>query len=55
LIQCAYKLLAFDVPCDALLADVDSERAVPGDDTYRLDNQWGHFCWWREKFFGAEM
>ena len=54
LIQCAYDLLAFDGPGDALLADIDSRCAVPGDDTYRLDNQWGHFCWWRERFFGAE-
>jgi len=54
LIQCAYNLLAFDGPGDVLLAEMDSGDAVPGDDTYRLDNQWGHFCWWRERFFSAE-
>jgi len=54
LIQCAYNLLAFDGPGDALLAEMDCQAAVPGDDTYQLDNQWGHFCWWRERFFGAE-
>jgi len=52
LIQCAYELLAFGKPCDLLLAEMESWRDVPEDDQYRLDNSWGHFCWWREKFFG---
>jgi hypothetical protein len=52
LIQCAYELLAFEKPCDKLLAEIDSWPGVPEDDTYKLDNPWGHFCWWREKFFG---
>jgi preprotein translocase subunit Sec63 len=52
LIKCAYELLAFDRPCDALLVEMDSRPDVPEDDKYRLDNSWGHFCWWREKFFG---
>jgi hypothetical protein len=51
LIKCAYELLAFDRPCDMLLAQVGAWRKVPEDDTYRLDNSWGHFCWWRERFF----
>jgi preprotein translocase subunit Sec63 len=51
LIKCAYDLLAFDKPCDALLSKTDSWQDAPQDDKYRLDNSWGHFCWWREKFF----
>jgi len=54
LIQCAYELLAFDKPCDELLARTDSWSNVPENDKYRLENRWGHFCWWREKFFGPE-
>ena len=54
LIKCAYELLALNKPCDELLADADSWSNVPEDSEYRLDNRWGHFCWWREKFFGSE-
>jgi hypothetical protein len=52
LIKCAYELLAFDRPCDTLLVEMDGWQDAPEDDKYRLDNPWGHFCWWREKFFG---
>ncbi len=52
LVKCAYELLAFDKPCDALLTEMDAWLMVPEDDKYKLDNPWGHFCWWREKFFG---
>jgi len=53
LVKCAYELLAFDKPCNELFAEIDSWPGVPEDDKYRLDNPWGHFCWWREKFFGS--
>ncbi len=53
LVRCAYELLAFDKPCDALLAEDRVRPDVPADETYRLDNAWGHFCWWRDKFFGS--
>lgn len=52
LIKGAYELLAFDKPCDELLANAAAWSNAPEDDKYRLDNRWGHFCWWREKFFG---
>jgi len=52
LVRCAYELLAFDKPCNVLLAEIDSWPGAPEGDKYRLDNPWGHFCWWREKFFG---
>ena len=52
LIKCAYELLAEDKPCRELLKEIDSWPGVPEDDKYKLDNPWGHFLWWREKFFG---
>jgi hypothetical protein len=51
LIKCAYELLAFDKPCDKLLEEINSWPGVPKDGKYRLDNPWGHFLWWRDKFF----
>jgi len=51
LVKCAYELPAFDTPCDTLLAEMDSESGAGQDDKYNLDNPWGHFCWWRERFF----
>jgi len=39
LVKCAYELLAEDKPCPHLLEEI---------------NTWGHFLWWREKFFGSE-
>jgi hypothetical protein len=52
LVTCAYELLAEDKPCDKLLEEIKSWPEVPEDDKYKLDNPWGHFLWWREKFFG---
>jgi len=54
LIKCAYELLAQDKPCPSLLEEINSWSGVPDDNKYRLDNPWGHFLWWREKFFGSE-
>jgi hypothetical protein len=51
LAKCAYELLAHDVPCDLLTEQVEIDRAAPSDSRYRLDNAWGCFLWWREKFF----
>jgi hypothetical protein len=52
LVKCAYELLAEDKPCKMLLEKINSWSGVPEDDEYKLDNPWGHFLWWREKFFG---
>jgi hypothetical protein len=52
IINCAYELLAEDKPCQKLLEEIKSWPGVPEDDKYKLDNPWGHFLWWREKFFG---
>jgi preprotein translocase subunit Sec63 len=53
LVKCAYKLLAEDKSCEALLAEINSWPGGPEDENYHLDNLWGHFLWWREKFFGS--
>ncbi|MBN1786918.1 MAG: DnaJ domain-containing protein [Sedimentisphaerales bacterium] len=52
LVKCAYELLAEDKPCPELLKEINSWPGVPEDEKYKLDNPWGHFLWWREKFFG---
>lgn len=52
LVNCAYKLLAEDESCPMLLEEIQSWSGVPEDDKYELNNPWGHFLWWREKFFG---
>ncbi len=52
LVKCAYELLAEDKPCPELLKEINSWSGVPEDEKYKLDNPWGHFLWWREKFFG---
>ena len=54
LIKCAYELLTSDKPCDKLLEEISSWPSVTEDEKYNLDNPWGHFLWWREKYFGSE-
>ena len=54
LVKCAYEFLAEDKPCPDLLEEINSWPGVPDNDKYRLDNTWGHFLWWRDKYFGSE-
>jgi len=54
LIKCAYELLAFDKPCDNLLEEINRWSGIPEDSKYKLDNTWGHFLWWKEKFFSDD-
>jgi hypothetical protein len=54
LVKCAYELLAEDKPCPQLLKQINTWDGVPEDEKYKLDNPWGHFLWWREKFFSSE-
>jgi len=54
LANCAYELLAEDKPCPELLEEINTWEGVSKDDKYKLDNPWGHFLWWREKFFDSE-
>ena len=53
LIKCAYELLTENKPCPALLEEIRSWDCFPEDDKYNLDNPWGHFLWWRDKFFDS--
>jgi hypothetical protein len=54
LVKCAYELLAEDKPCPELLEEINTWQGVPKGGKYKLDNPWGHFLWWRDKFFGSE-
>ncbi len=54
LVKCAYELLAEDKSCSELLEEINDWPGVPDDDKYKLDNKWGHFLWWCDKFFGSE-
>ena len=54
LVKCAYELLAENKPCPELLEEIESWSGAPETGKYKLDNPWGHFLWWREKFFGSE-
>ena len=54
LVKCAYELLAEDKLCPELLEEINTWEGVPEDSKYNLGNPWGHFLWWREKFFGSE-
>ena len=54
LVKCAYELLAEDKPCLKILEEISSWLGTPEDDKYNLDNSWGHFLWWREKYFDSE-
>lgn len=51
---CAYKYLTEGEVCDALDTWNES-RKVPADEKFRLDNSWGYWCWWRDKYFGKRM
>jgi hypothetical protein len=51
LVKCAYELLAKNEPCTMLLDEIKSWLGLPEDAQFDLDNPWGYFLWWREKFF----
>jgi DnaJ-class molecular chaperone len=54
LIRCAYELLGNNKTCDKLLEEINSWQGATEGEKYKLDNPWGHFLWWRDKFFGSE-
>jgi hypothetical protein len=54
LVKCAYEMLVENKPCPQLLEEINTWDGVPEDGKYKLDNPWGHFLWWREKFFSSE-
>ncbi len=50
LVNSAYRCLTKGKDCEQL--DVISQR--PEEEThgkYQMDNPWGYFAWWREKYF----
>jgi len=48
---CAYRFLAEGEACAALdKLEIPPPPRMSG--TYRLDNPWGYWCWWRENYFG---
>lgn len=51
LVKCAYELLSNDKPCENILEKINSWSDAAENKKYNLDNPWGHFLWWREKFF----
>jgi hypothetical protein len=50
-INCAYRLPAYGEPCETLIERNPQPYAPPEEAKYRLDNPWGLFLWWRDKFF----
>jgi len=52
-VNCAYAILTGGRPCGDL-----ADAAAPVQDSldhdksgYNLDTAWGHFLWWRDRFF----
>ena len=53
LVNCAYMFLTEGKGCEELDAGHVPDKKLT-DGKYRLDNPWGYFAWWREKYFGQE-
>jgi len=51
LANCAYRLLADGIACKELLDEANAPQNPPDHGKYNLDNAWGLFLWWKEKFF----
>ncbi len=50
-IKCAYEFLLQGTYCD-LLFEQNYDSCSNGEESpYRTDNSWGHFLWWKDKFF----
>ena len=50
LVRAAYDLLAHG-RLSPLLASEDAPPDAESTGKYNTDSEWGHFLWWREKFF----
>ena len=48
----AYKFLAEGV-CDRRLVERGGSQDGPDDSGYCLDNSWGYYLWWSDRFFGG--
>ena len=54
IIKCAYDILTEGKTCEELMEQVGKDDEIPRSDKYNLDNPWGHFLWWRDKFFSLK-
>ncbi|MDY6913161.1 MAG: J domain-containing protein [Planctomycetota bacterium] len=52
-VNCAYRFLTEGKGCEELDDKQLTDKELTGG-KYRLDNPWGYFVWWREKYFGLE-
>lgn len=50
-VNCAYRLLACGEPCEMFIENNPTQHATSEDEKYRLNNAWGLFLWWRDRFF----
>ena len=50
-INCAYRLLACGEICDVPREKDKTPSAAPEHEKYNLDNAWGWFLWWKDRFF----
>ena len=50
LVNCAYLFLTEGKGCEELDAEHLPDKELT-DGKYRLDNPWGYFAWWQEKYF----
>jgi len=53
LVNCAYMFLTEGKGCEELDAEHLPDKELT-DGKYKLDNPWGYFAWWQEKYFGPE-
>ncbi len=54
LAKCAYEYLASGKDCGKLLEKIEFVNGDNFDEKYCTSNRWGHFLWWRDKFFKTE-
>lgn len=53
LINSAYRCLTKKLDCEQLDAIPTPDEELT-DGKYKLDNPWGYFAWWREKYFNCD-
>ncbi|KPJ58473.1 MAG: hypothetical protein AMS15_08285 [Planctomycetes bacterium DG_23] len=51
IINCAYELLAKGTPCKMLLNQRGEGGKTLKEGKYNIDNLWGYFLAWRERYF----
>ncbi len=51
-LRAAYELLAHGRLSPLLVSDEDTTQNAETSEKYNTGSEWGHFLWWRERFFG---